>query len=223
MSNLDNFQDSVNNGIRTNKNDPITVSMGNKSFHSIKRARQYRGRQFGSSKLYTDIILDTNSRSIRIALKEDVIKETNIDKKVIDLIIPGIADRFIRAIGNKVKHMKLKEDELLPSVVYAKIPSFYSNKLIEGIQSVGGPIDYVYEGPTKAKYDKDTNMVVFEGIVSEINEYSKRKVLYLMIKLKDSATKYTEDMKITDIERMYDINNLQVTESYDSGFLVELV
>jgi hypothetical protein len=222
MSNLDLFQDAVNNAIRSNKNIPVTVSMQNESFTNINRARQYKGRQFGSSKLYTDIILDRNGRSVRIALKEDVIKEVYITKKVIDLIVPGLADKFIRAVALKVRSLGLSDDDTIPNTINGRINSSSKKKLITGNQSMGGPIDFVYEGSIQSEYDEESQTINFSGSVIDSDTYSKNKEIYLSISLKSGSAKYKTNMTNDDVQRLYDTENITITETLQSDMVVDL-
>ena len=76
MDKLETFKDEVNNAISASDYRVIMVKIGDVNLDRIIRARKYNGRQFGSSKLYTDIILDNNAKSIKISLQEDVIRQT---------------------------------------------------------------------------------------------------------------------------------------------------
>lgn len=217
MSKLDVFQDEVNSAIRENKNDPIVLSIGSTVLNNIIRARRYNGRQFGSSKLYTDIILDNNSKSIKISLKEDIISSVSISKKAIDMMVPSLTDKFVKAASVKIMSLGLKEEQQFPDFIFGKVNRIARKKLIIGTQSMGGPIDYIYEGDTAGNYDNKSKTLVLQGNLINSEDYAEEKQLYLKMKIKSSGSKYKSEMTKEDAARLYDQENITLTDQYDNA------
>lgn len=219
MDKLDTFQDNINGAIRINKMSPIKISVGEIIFDKIKRARKYNGRQFGSSELYTDIILDNNSKSIKISLKEDVVSSVHIPKKAIDMMIPNLTDKFINAVSSKVLSMGLNENDDLPQILYGKINRIDKTRLIVGTQSMGGPIDYIYIGSAKAQFNTEEDILQFDGFLIDSKDYAENQEIYLRIMLKSSA-KFRPDMKKEDVIRSYDVEGITIVPDNKDGITV---
>lgn len=219
MDKLDTFQDQVNGAIRINEMSPIRVNIGDISFDRVTRARKYNGRQFGSSKLYTDIILDNNSKSIKISLKEDVISSVHIPKKAIDMMTPNLVDKFLNAVASKILGMGLTENDNLPSILYGKINRIDKTRLIVGTQSMGGPIDYIYIGTAKAQFNTKEDILLFDGFLLDSKEYAENQEIYLRIVLKSSA-KFRPDMKKQDVIRSYDVDGITIVADNKDGITV---
>lgn len=219
MDKLDTFQDQVNGAIRINEMSPIRVNIGDISFDRVTRARKYNGRQFGSSKLYTDIILDNNSKSIKISLKEDVISSVHIPKKAIDMMTPNLVDKFLNAVASKILGMGLNENDNLPSILYGKINRIDKTRLIVGTQSMGGPIDYIYIGTAKAQFNTKEDILLFDGFLLDSKEYAENQEIYLRIVLKSSA-KFRPDMKKQDVIRSYDVDGITIVADNKDGITV---
>ena len=219
MDKLDTFQDNINGAIRINKMSPIKISVGEIIFDKIKRARKYNGRQFGSSELYTDIILDNNSKSIKISLKEDVVSSVHIPKKAIDMMIPNLTDKFINAVSSKVLSMGLNENDDLPQILYGKINRIDKTRLIVGTQSMGGPIDYIYIGMASAQFNDKKEILNFDGMLMDSKLYAENQEIYLRIMLKSSA-KFRPDMKKEDVIRSYDVEGITIVPDNKDGITV---
>jgi hypothetical protein len=185
MDKLETFKDEVNNAISASDYRVIMVKIGDVNLDRIIRARKYNGRQFGSSRLYTDIILDNNAKSIKISLQEDVISSVNIGKNAIDLMTPNLTRKFENALVAKVLGMGLSEDDNIPEIVYGKVGRIEKKRLIIGTQSMGGPIDYIYVGNGTGSFKSKENVLTFDGFLVESEEYAENQEIYLMVKSKD--------------------------------------
>lgn len=219
MDKLDTFQDQVNGAVRINEMSPIKVNIGDVTFDRVTRARKYNGRQFGSSKLYTDIILDNNSKSIKISLKEDVISSVHMPKKAIDMMVPNLVDKFINAVASKVLSMGLNENDDLPRILYGKINRINKSRLIIGTQAMGGPIDYIYIGSAKAQFNTKEDILQFDGFLIDSKDYAENQEIYLRIMLKSSA-KFRPDMKKQDVIRSYDVEGITIVPDNKDGITV---
>lgn len=219
MDKLDTFQDQVNGAVRINEMSHIRVNIGDVTFDRVTRARRYNGRQFGSSKLYTDIILDNNSKSIKISLKEDVISSVHMPKKAIDMMVPNLVDRFVNAVASKVLSMGLNENDDLPRILYGKINRINKSRLIIGTQAMGGPIDYIYIGSAKAQFNTKEDTLQFDGFLIDSKDYAENQEIYLRIILKSSA-KFRPDMKKEDVIRSYDVEGITIVADNKDGITV---
>jgi hypothetical protein len=221
MDKLETFKDEVNNAISASDYRVIMVKIGDVNLDRIIRARKYNGRQFGSSRLYTDIILDNNAKSIKISLQEDVISSVNIGKNAIDLMTPNLTRKFENALVAKVLGMGLSEDDNIPEIVYGKVGRIEKKRLIIGTQSMGGPIDYIYVGNGTGSFKSKENVLTFDGFLVESEEYAENQEIYLMVKSKGQV-KFNPEFKKADVLRVYDIDNITIRPNNKDGITVTL-
>jgi hypothetical protein len=183
MAQLDNTEreilTSINKAVQTNKNRPVTITINGQYFSEVSGARKYSGSLYGANEPYTDFIIQRrNTKGINIALKSVVFNES-IQR--LEIIVPGLKYKFIRAAYNRIMQMNIEDGQDVPNI-FGKIDKRHTEMLIKGTYSVGGPINYMYTDipkNIKFNYDEDSSVLSLPGILSDINQYAKNIELYL--------------------------------------------
>lgn len=235
MAEIDNIERTIlariNQAVQFNKNLPISLSIGGVEFNEITGARRYSSSFYKENKPYTDIILQRrNTKVINIAFGPAVLQE-NMTR--LEIVVPGLKYKFIKAINTKIEQMNLQEGDDVPNF-FGIIDSRNTKKLIEGTYSVGGPVNYIYENlpkNIKYSYDEDNNLLYLPGNLINITEYSKNMSLYLRLLPLYDDQKYDPEAERGGFKLIYgespshgiDGNEIVITEETTSNaVLVEI-
>lgn len=182
----DAFIKAVKSSVKKNNKNPISIDAGGKTIHGIIDAVKYTGRQSSGSEPYTDIILIRRgfSRQINLSLKRE--RSPSLaggGLRGIETIVPGIAERFMRNVLNRLLGMGLKPGAKVPDV-YGQISRIVKEKIVVGNSAMGGPIDYMFIGPinVKSEYDDDDNILYLNGELIEAKEYAKSTDLFFRLR-----------------------------------------
>jgi hypothetical protein len=196
--------DSVNNAVKKNKNNPITIIAGKTKIVGVIEAKKYDGRQVGGSEPYTDVIFKViNGKKVEqlnLSLKgESAPSLAGGGLKGLELAVPGIAKKFMKtAFDHLVHREKLVIGDKVPDV-YGKIGSKDKTKIVVGNEKMGGPIDYMYIGPmnVNGKYDEKKNQLNLNGAMTEANEYAKTHELYFRLRARREDQRFDPNAKDT--------------------------
>lgn len=235
MTQLDNTEreilQAINRAAQTSKTRTTTLNLSGQYFSEITGARKYSGSLYGPNEPYTDFIIQQrNAKGINIALKPVVFNES-IQR--LEIIVPGLRFKFIRAVFNKIRQMNVQAGEDVPNI-YGKIDRRHTDMLIRGTYSVGGPIDYMYTDlpkNIKFNYDDEANVLTLPGILNNINSYSKNLELYLNLQPLYDDQKFDPDAERGGMKLIYGKsesrgesgNRIIVTsETSNNGIIVEI-
>ena len=234
MTQLDNTEreilTNINRAVQSSETRTTTLSISGQYFSEIVGARKYSGSLYGPNEPYTDFIIQhKNTKGINIALKSVVFNES---LQRLEIIVPGLKFKFIRAAYNKIRQMNVQSGEDVPNI-FGKIDRRHTDMLIRGTYSVGGPIDYMYtELPKSIKfnYDEDSNTLSLPGILQPIESYSKSMELYLNLRPLYADQKFDEDAERGGMKLIYGKsetrgdsgNRILVTQQADNGIVVDI-
>jgi hypothetical protein len=235
MAQLDNTEreilTNIKRAVQTNKNKPITLTIDGQYFSEVSGARKYSGSLYGPNEPYTDFIIERrNTKGINIALKTVVFNES-IQR--LEIIVPGLKFKFIRAAFNKITQMKIEDGQEVPNI-FGKIDRRHIEMLLKGTYSVGGPIDYMYlniPNNVKFNYDEDMNTLVLPGSLNKIDQFVKDKDLYLRLLPLYSDQRFDSKSERGGIKLIYGKsetrgesgNRIIVTsETSNNGIIVEI-
>jgi hypothetical protein len=196
--------DSVNNAVKKNKNNPITVIAGKTKIIGVTGAQKYGGRQAGGSEPYTDVVFNVikgkKTEQLNLSLKgESAPSLAGGGLKGLELAVPGIAKKFMKTAFEHLVHKeKLVVGDKVPDV-YGKIGSKDKIKIVVGNEKMGGPIDYMYIGPmsVSGKYDEKKNQLNLNGELTEANEYAKTHELYFRLRARREDQRFDPNAKDT--------------------------
>jgi len=207
MTQLDNTEreilQAINRAAQSSEKRITTLNINGQYFSEITGARKYSGSLYGPNEPYTDFIIQKrNAKGINIALKPVVFNES---LQRLEIIVPGLRFKFIRAAFNKLRQMNLQKDQDVPNI-YGKIDRRHTDMLIRGTYSVGGPIDYMYTDlpkNIKFNYDDEANVLTLPGILNSINSYSKNLELYLNLQPLYDDQKFDPDAERGGMKLIY--------------------
>jgi hypothetical protein len=197
---------AINNAVKKNKNQPITIIAGVTKIGNISGAKKYKGRQESGSEPYTDVILNTkNKKDINLSLKGEAAPSlAGGGMRGLEAIVPGIAGRFMKAAHKELLKMGLEAGDKVPDV-YGKISRVNKEKIVIGTQAMGGPIDYMYIGPmnVKSSYDPKKNTLTLNGNLTESKEYAKTHDLYFRLRARREDQRFDPEAEQGGIPKIY--------------------
>ena len=176
----------------------IKVCAGKVTINNVTGAEKFTGRQISGSEPYIDVNLVLKSgKKIGLSMKgESAPSLAGGGLKGINLAVPGLASRFMKAV---FKHLnkKIEAGDKVPDV-YGKIAAMHKEKIVVGNVAMGGPIDYMYIGkmdPT-SRYDERTNKLTFgNGSFFEAKEYARSHELYFRLRARREDQVFDPDNK----------------------------
>lgn len=176
---------AINNAVKTNKNNPITVVAGKIKLIGVISAEKFTGRQESGSEPYTDVVIKTyDGKSFNCSLKgESAPSLAGGGLKGLELAVPGIAGKFMKIAHAKLIKM-LNPGDKVPDV-FGKIVGNNKLKIVVGNKAMGGPIDYMYIGKmdVSSSYDKTKNILTFSnGELIPAKKYAEDHDLYFRLR-----------------------------------------
>lgn len=195
---------AVNNAVKKNKRNPITVVAGGVAVPNIVSARKYTGRQASGSEPYTDVILvPKNSKEINLSLKGEAAPSlAGGGLRGLETIVPGITERFMQAAFKKLKSMGIKDGDKVPDV-YGKISAVNKTKIVVGTTAMGGPIDYMYIGPMDVKFTFDGTTLTLNGTLTESKYYAKTHNLYFRLRARREDQRFDSKAMSGGVPKIY--------------------
>lgn len=177
---------AINNAIKENANNPVTVKAGSVTIVGVISAQKYGGRQTSGSEPYTDVVIITHDKKkFNLSLKGTTAPSlAGGGLRGLELAVPGIAGKFMKAAHEHLKNnLNLKIGDKVPDV-YGQISGNDKVKIVVGNAAMGGPIDYMYIGPMSVSgpYDKKKNVVTLNGKLSKASDYAKSHNLYFRLR-----------------------------------------
>jgi hypothetical protein len=196
------FIDKVNDAVRKNKNNPITLVAGQTKIFDVIGAEKYKGRQTGGSEPYTDVFLEVlikgKKEKINLSLKgESAPSLAGGGLKGLELVVPGISKKFMKsAYAQLTKKEKLVAGDKVPDV-YGKIADSDKIKIVVGNEKMGGPIHYMYIGPMTVigNYKQNTNELYLNGELTEAKKYAKTHELYFRLRARREDQRFDPESK----------------------------
>lgn len=176
---------AINNVVKANGKNPITLIAGKTKLTGVVAARKYSGRQLGGSEPYTDVVIElSNGDKINCSLKGEAAPSlAGGGLKGLELAVPGIAARFMKTAHEKLSKM-LNPGDKVPDV-FGKISASNKLKIVIGNESMGGPIDYMYIGKmdVSSSYDKSSNTLrMGNGELIPSKQYAQDHDLYFRLR-----------------------------------------
>ena len=187
---------AIKKAVMMNENNPISISTGKSQLNNIYNAKTYGFRQATGYEPYTDVQLTYNqSKQYNLSLKGDDAPSlaggglTGLRK-----IAPNLIATFYKQAFDQLIDAGYKEGDNVPDI-FARIPNQYREKIIVGNAEMGGPIDYMYKGPMAVHYtyDRDRNLLKFNGTILTAKEFAKTTDLYF--RLRKRSKDQTFDLK----------------------------
>lgn len=192
------FIKKINDAIAKNGGS-ITVVAGLVRVKDVVKAAKYTGRQVGGSEPYTDVQLFLKKgKPINISMKgESAPSLAGGGLKGLELAVPGIAAKFMKAAWTELKmKKKLKDGDKVPDV-YGKISNANKIKIVVGNEAMGGPIDYMYIGPMDVigTVSSSNTMITMNGKMFEAVEYAKSHDLYFRLRARREDQRFLAEAK----------------------------
>ena len=170
---------AINNAVIENSDQPITIKTKDATIKNVIKAKKYTGRQKSGSEPYTDVQLITKSKVINLSMKgPNAPSLAGGGLRGIEEIIPGLGARFFKsAYDNHIKK-GLKAGDKIPDT-YGKLNDKDKKLLVIGNKSMGGPIDYIFEGATQGQYDPEQNVLSMQANLTSALALSKTQRYYI--------------------------------------------
>ena len=197
---------AINDAFRKNKRNPFTVAAGKTKINNVVGAKKFGGRQATGSEPYTDVILQLkNKKDVNLSLKGEAAPSlAGGGLRGLELIVPGIANRFMKAAYDKLIEMGLKAGDKVPDV-YGKIGEAHKEKIVVGTAAMGGPIDYMYIGPmdVRSSYDDEKNILNLNGNLTQSLEYAKSHELYFRLRARREDQRFDPKAMQNNTHKIY--------------------
>jgi hypothetical protein len=179
------FVKAINDAAKKNPAG-IKVKAGSQTISGVIKAEKFAGRQVSGSEPYIDVNLHLadGKTTVGISMKgESAPSLAGGGLKGINLAVPGLANKFMKAVLTHLKK-KIKPGDKVPDC-YGKISDQHKVKIVVGNKDMGGPIDYMYIGNMTpvSNYNKSTNTLAFNnGNFYEATKYAKSHDLYFRLR-----------------------------------------
>ena len=174
---------AIKDAVKKNQGKPITVVAGKVTIKSVTNAEKFTGRQAGGSEPYTDVVIETTSKTVNCSLKgESAPSLAGGGLKGLELAVPGIAARFMKNALAELKK-KIAPGDKVPDV-FGKIQDADKLKIVVGNRAMGGPIDYMYIGKmdVEHKFDSKTGILTMtNGALIPAKDYARDHELYFRL------------------------------------------
>jgi hypothetical protein len=196
---------SINNAVKKNAKNPITVVAGKTIVTGVVGAEKFTGRQVGGSEPYTDVVIYYMKNGKKLPLNcslkgESAPSLAGGGLKGLELAVPGIAKSFMNTAYKELKtKKKLKPGDKVPDV-FGKISESDKVKIVVGNKNMGGPIDFMYIGPMNvtSRYDAKTNQLILNGTLTEAKKYAKEHDLFFRLRARREDQRFDPDAKEKD-------------------------
>lgn len=181
------------------KNNPITIMTDNESIKNVTHATKKEGLNELGQEPYTDIIVErSKGKPINISAKgTSAASLAGGGMEGLNNLTPELIKKVLsKALSTLIKKGYSKGDNI--PEVYCKIPNEQKTIILIGNEAMGGPIDYMYQGPmeVKAQINKEQNIVKLNGSLTKIEQYSNQHNLYIRIRRRREDQ--TFDPELTD-------------------------
>ena len=176
---------AIKGAVKSNQGNPITLVVGKTKLVGVIDAYKYTGRQAGGSEPYTDVVIKLlGNKELNCSLKGPSAPSlAGGGMKGLELAVPGIAAKFMKAAYEKLKDT-LNPGDKVPDV-YGKISASDKKKIVVGNKAMGGPIDYMYIGLMNvvSRYDARTNILTIQSTeLIPSNIYAQSHNLYFRLR-----------------------------------------
>ena len=198
--------EAVNNAVRDNQRNPINIVSGGTIIEGIRSSSKFAGGQSAVARPYADIVLSSkNATNLKLSLRDtSTIAMYGEDQRTINILVPGIVNKFLRKVKENLDASGLKTGDQVPPI-FGLVGPRDKMKLLVGTSVTGGPIDYMYVGPSdiKATYDKKSNRLSLNGSLIIPTVYSKEIQLYIGIKPGIDDQRYDSEAMDQGMPKIY--------------------
>jgi hypothetical protein len=166
------------NKVASPKN-PVTVVTGGASIEGVIGADKMSGLSSLGQEPYTDVIFILKRGTVNISAKGSTAPSLAGGGLVaLQILVPDIIERFLLKARDALAQ-SYKNGEMGAPDVFGKITGKDARKILRGNKEMGGPIDYMYQGPMDVKATFVKNTVTLDGVLTPIASYAKSHELYL--------------------------------------------
>jgi len=193
----------VNDSVKRNKKNPITLVIGKITIKNVTGAEKYKGRQASGSEPYTDVVLNIGmNKTFNLSMKGPSAPSlAGGGLRGIEVISPGLGKKYFKRVyDHLIKTEKLSPGDKVPDI-YGKIPANLTEKLIVGNAKMGGPIDYMYIGSMSVpgKYDANKNILtITQTELTRAEDYAKKHTLYFRLRARRIDQRFDPEAKDSD-------------------------
>ena len=195
--------DYINKAVRENKNQSVILNLGGTLFSEVTGIRSYTGSLYKTNRSYTDFVLDKrNTKGINISFDSPVFSE---DIQKLEIIVPGLRYKFIRAVMKKIKALKIEPGQEVPEI-YGKLDTRHRDMLFRGTLALGGPVQYILNSLPNTfeyDYDEDTTTLTIPGNLVSITQYAKEYDVYLKLEPSYQDQKYDPNLQRGGMPSIY--------------------
>lgn len=198
---------AINDAVKKNKNQPITVLAGGTKIDSVIKAAKFPGRQVGGSEPYTDVVLTRKvGKPVNLSLKgESAPSLAGGGMRGIEMIVPGLGSKFMKQALKKLIKEGYKAGDKIPDV-FGELDLEKKTKIVIGTPPMGGPIHYMYVGSmdVKSGYDPKTNTLTFSnGSLTESKKYAKTHSLFFRLRARREDQRFDPTATSGGAPRVY--------------------
>jgi len=184
--------------IIANKNNPITVITDTNIIKNVIYASKKEGLNDLGQEPYTDIVFTlSNGKNINISAKGvSAASLAGAGVTGLNSLVPNLLKKVLEKALNTLIKKGYKKGDDIPDI-YCKIPDEQKIIILTGNEKMGGPIDYMYQGPmdVKAQIDTKQNTVKLNGSLIKVNQYSKQHNLYIRIRRRRNDQTFDPNLK----------------------------
>lgn len=164
------------------KKNPITVASAGATIKGVIGASKMSGLSSLGQEPYTDVIFNlANGDTVNISAKGPTAPSLAGGGLVaLQVLVPDIIERFLAKARASLAGAGYKHGAKGAPDVFGKISAKDSVLILRGNEEMGGPIDYMYQGPMDvvAEYSSK-KQVTLNGALTPITQYAKSHEFYL--------------------------------------------
>ena len=184
---------AINKAVKNNGGKGIKVQTVGSALTNIVKAEKYSGRSSAGTEPYTDVILHSQGgRRWNLSMKgESAPSLAGGGLEGLEMIVPGIGGRFLKAAYNAYIRKGFKSGDDLPDA-YAAVPSNLTVRIVTGTTAMGGPIHYMYQGPMDviSKFNKNTGILTVNGKLTSSSVFAKQYKLIFRLRRRRQDRKF---------------------------------
>ena len=166
------------------ENSPISVITPGASIKGVIGATKMPDLSKLGQEPYTDVVFNlSNGGTANISAKGPTAPSLAGGGLVaLQLLVPDLISRFLQAASEAYAANGYKHGSADAPDVFGKISDEDSLLILRGDEPMGGPIDYMYQGPMDVVATHEKNSVSLNGVLTPIEEYAATHKFYLRVR-----------------------------------------
>tara|TARA_B100002019_G_C21226390_1_gene577592 strand:- start:258 stop:1019 length:762 start_codon:yes stop_codon:yes gene_type:complete len=175
---------------------PVEVRSGDAILKNVVGAGKREGMSALGKEPYTDVeIYLADGTTLNVSAKGDSAPSlAGGGLRALNMLLPDLVSDFLQKAVQELLAQGYQKGDLGVSDVYGKISDSDSLIALRGNEDMGGPIDYMYQGPMDVTAEYGDGFVTVNGRFSNIEDYAESHTLYLRARKRRNDQPFDPDM-----------------------------